>query len=200
MEGKKEEVPPAYANDMPDLHDEKPTGAIVAEEAVHSVALTEALAAGPKPSIWSKSMLQLYAIMAVGYLVSTLNGYDSSLMGAINAMKSYQNTVGLTGEGSSTGIIFIIYNCEYFQGDMAQHAFRRTATDIGVTGGQIAAFPFCGFLADGYGRRICIFVGCALVLVGKSRRLHMDDLTRAYNISRNRYPDYCPHDWPIHRW
>jgi len=112
MEGRKEEVPPAYANDMPDLHDEKPTGAIVQEEAVHSVALTEALAAGPKPSIWSKSMLQLYAIMAVGYLVSTLNGYDSSLMGAINAMKSYQNTFGLTGEGSSTGIIFIIYNCE----------------------------------------------------------------------------------------
>jgi hypothetical protein len=59
-------------------------------------------------------MLQLYAIMAVGYLVSTLNGYDSSLMGAINAMKSYQNTFGLTGEGSSTGIIFIIYNCECY--------------------------------------------------------------------------------------
>lgn len=32
--------------------------------------------------------------------------------------------------------------------------------------GQIAAFPFCGYLADGYGRRICIFVGCLLVLVG----------------------------------
>jgi MFS family permease len=88
-------------------------------------------------------MIQLYGIMAVGYLVSTLNGFDSSLMGAINAMKSYQNTFDLTGEGSSTGIVFIIYNL-----------------------GQIAAFPFCGFFADGYGRRVCIFVGCALVLVG----------------------------------
>jgi len=114
MDGKKEEVPPAYVNDTPDIHDEKPTGAIVQEEAVHSVALTEALAASPKPSIWSKSMLQLYAIMAIGYLVSSLNGYDSSLMGAINAMKSYQNTFGLSGEGSSTGIIFIIYNCECY--------------------------------------------------------------------------------------
>lgn len=64
-------------------------------------------------------------------------------MGAINAMPSYQETFNLSGAGSSTGIIFIIYNC-----------------------GQIAAFPFCGFLADGYGRRICIFVGCLLVLVG----------------------------------
>lgn len=88
-------------------------------------------------------MLKLYGIMGIGYLVSTLNGFDSSLMGSINAMKAYQNTFGLTGEGSSTGIIFIIYNL-----------------------GQIAAFPFCGFFADGYGRRICIMVGCGLVLVG----------------------------------
>jgi MFS family permease len=88
-------------------------------------------------------MIQLYAIMGIGYLVSTLNGFDSSLMGSINAMKAYQKTFNLTGEGSSTGIIFIIYNL-----------------------GQIAAFPFCGFFADGYGRRVCIFVGCLLVLVG----------------------------------
>jgi len=52
-------------------------------------------------------------MIGIGYLVSTLNGYDSSLMGAINAMESYQTTFGLTGAGSSTGIIFIIYNCEY---------------------------------------------------------------------------------------
>lgn len=45
--------------------------------------------------------------------------------------------------GSSTGVIFIIYNL-----------------------GQIAAFPFCGLLADGYGRRVCIFVGCLIVWIG----------------------------------
>jgi MFS family permease len=75
--------------------------------------------------------------------VSTLNGFDSSLMGALNAMEGYQKTFGLNGAGSTTGIIFIVYNL-----------------------GQIAAFPFCGFFADGYGRRVCIFVGCALVIVG----------------------------------
>ncbi|PSK59280.1 High-affinity glucose transporter [Elsinoe australis] len=109
---------------------------------VHSVALAAAIEAQqPKPL--SKGMLKLYMIMGIGYLVSTLNGFDSSLMGAINAMESYQKTFGLSGAGSSTGVIFIIYNM-----------------------GQIAAFPFCGYLADGYGRRICIFVGCLLVLVG----------------------------------
>lgn len=72
-----------------------------------------------------------------------MNGFDSSLMGSINAMTQYQNTFGLSGEGSSTGIIFIIYNL-----------------------GQIAAFPFCGLLADGYGRRWCIMIGCFIVVVG----------------------------------
>lgn len=64
-------------------------------------------------------------------------------MAAINAMDPYQKSFGLNGAGSSTGIIFIVYNL-----------------------GQIAAFPFCGWIADGYGRKMCIFVGCAIVLVG----------------------------------
>jgi MFS family permease len=107
------------------------------------LTLSAAALEAQKPKLLSRSMIQLYGIMGVGYLVSTLNGFDSSLMGAINAMKAYQDTFNLTGEGSSTGIIFIIYNL-----------------------GQICAFPFCGLLADGYGRRVCIFVGCLLVLVG----------------------------------
>lgn len=64
-------------------------------------------------------------------------------MGAINSMVPYQQSFGLSGAGKSTGIIFIIYNL-----------------------GQIAAFPFCGMLADGYGRRVCIFVGCLIVVIG----------------------------------
>jgi MFS family permease len=64
-------------------------------------------------------------------------------MGAINQMKPYQETFGLDGEGSTTGIVFIIYNL-----------------------GQIAAFPFCGMIADGLGRRLCIVIGCFIVLVG----------------------------------
>ena len=64
-------------------------------------------------------------------------------MGAINAMKTYQDTFGLDGAGSTTGIVFITYNL-----------------------GQIGAFPFCGLIADGLGRRWCIFIGCFIVLIG----------------------------------
>lgn len=44
---------------------------------------------------------RLYFIMSVGYLVSTMNGFDSSLMGAINAMGPYQATFHLDGAGMS---------------------------------------------------------------------------------------------------
>lgn len=42
-----------------------------------SVALAAAIA-GQKPSLLSKNMLKLYFIMAVGYLVSTMNGFGQS--------------------------------------------------------------------------------------------------------------------------
>ncbi|KAI1848839.1 hypothetical protein JX265_001169 [Neoarthrinium moseri] len=113
--------------------DEKQPHGQVHQVQAASVALAAAVAE-QKPNLLSSNMIKLYGIMAIGY---------RSLMGAINAMPSYQNDFGLTGGGSTTGIIFIIYNL-----------------------GQIASFPFCGFLADGYGRRICIFIGCLIVLIG----------------------------------
>lgn len=70
MDETKEGVPPAYSNDVPDIHDEKPTGRVVQEEAVHSVALAEALQ-GSKPSLWSKNMLKLYFIMGKNTIQAT---------------------------------------------------------------------------------------------------------------------------------
>ena len=64
-------------------------------------------------------------------------------MGAINAMKPYQETFGLSGAGSSAGIVFIIYNI-----------------------GQLVVIPLTPWISDGYGRRVGIFVGCAIVLIG----------------------------------
>ncbi|ATZ50894.1 hypothetical protein BCIN_06g03640 [Botrytis cinerea B05.10] len=131
-----QEIPSAMDIDAKEAHGQ------VTQIQTASVALAAAVAA-QKPRLLSRNMIQLYAIMGVGYLVSTMNGFDSSLMGSINAMIPYQESFGLSGAGSSTGVIFIIYNM-----------------------GQIAAFPFCGLLADGYGRRMCIFIGCLIVLIG----------------------------------
>lgn len=64
-------------------------------------------------------------------------------MGSINAMKPYQASFGLSGAGSSTGIVFIVYNL-----------------------GQLATLPITPYLSDGFGRRVGIFVGCLVILIG----------------------------------
>lgn len=51
--------------------------------AAELVAVTEA----NKPSLVSPGMIKLWVIVSIGYLISTMNGFDSSLMGSINAMK-----------------------------------------------------------------------------------------------------------------
>lgn len=42
-----------------------------------------------KYSPWTKSMGRLYAVLSVAYLCGCLNGFDGSLMGAINALDQY---------------------------------------------------------------------------------------------------------------
>ncbi|KAK7455015.1 hypothetical protein Landi51_03224 [Colletotrichum acutatum] len=132
----------------PPAYDEKAAVGEVKEINAASVALTAAMAE-QQVNWWSPNMIKLYGIMAIGYLVSTMNGFanaspsDSSLMGAINAMPPYQETFGLSSAGSTTGIVFMIYQV-----------------------GQICSFPFCGMIADGWGRRWCIFIGCFIVLIG----------------------------------
>ena len=46
-------------------------------------------------SPWTRSMFRLYGVLAIAYLCGCLNGFDGSLMGAINAMTPYQNYFGM---------------------------------------------------------------------------------------------------------
>jgi hypothetical protein len=46
-------------------------------------------------SPWTGAMFRLYGVLAIAYLCGCLNGFDGSLMGAINAMKPYQNYYGM---------------------------------------------------------------------------------------------------------
>lgn len=75
---------------------------------VDNVAFADAVAKA-KPNPWSKRMLQLYAICFIATLNSCINGYDGSLMGAINAMDSYQNKFNMVPTGAATGFVFAIY-------------------------------------------------------------------------------------------
>lgn len=96
-----------------------------------------------KPSPWSPSMLRLYLLLFPVYLTAGLNGFDGSLMSGVNAIPAYQKYYGMNGAGSSTGILFAIYNI-----------------------GAVVSVPFLAPLADGWSRRWGIFVGCVFVIVG----------------------------------
>ncbi|KAH8807771.1 hypothetical protein F5884DRAFT_821347 [Xylogone sp. PMI_703] len=123
-----------------------------ATETVESVALAAIL--GPnKPATWGKGHLKLYMFCALIYLCSTMNasllllppeeGYDGSLMGSINSLKTYQSYYNVPeNDLAGTGIVFSIFQI-----------------------GQMAGALFI-WIADYRGRRLPIFIGCLGVCVG----------------------------------
>ncbi|KAJ9130906.1 Sugar/inositol transporter [Pleurostoma richardsiae] len=96
-----------------------------------------------KPNPWAYHMLRLYLVLSVGYFCIILQGYDSSLMGGINAMPQYLDYFGLKSASSGTGLVFAMYNI-----------------------GCLAALPFAGPVNDHFGRRWGMFVGGFLVIGG----------------------------------
>ncbi|EHL01726.1 putative Lactose permease [Glarea lozoyensis 74030] len=96
-----------------------------------------------KDSPWTASMFRLYGVLMVAYLCGCLNGYDGSLMGAVNAMKQYQDYFGMSQAGSSTGLVFALYNI-----------------------GSIPAVFLTGPVNDRYGRRAGMATGAVIIIIG----------------------------------
>ncbi|RGP58949.1 lactose permease [Fusarium sporotrichioides] len=121
------------------LHEDLPVElapAILANEIANEVE-------NHKFSPWTKSMFHLYAVLFVAYCCGCLNGYDGSLMGGLNGMKSYQRTFNMKSSGSDTGIVFMIYNV-----------------------GSVAAAPTVPFTTDLIGRRAGMFTGAVIIIIG----------------------------------
>ncbi|KLO11655.1 general substrate transporter [Schizopora paradoxa] len=93
----------------------------------------------------AKSTLVIYACAAAAFLCSCGNGYDGSLMTAINGMPAYKSRFNEGSLGVSTGIIFSIY-----------------------TVGQMAGSLFAGQICDKYGRRAAMFIGCLIIMMGSA--------------------------------
>ncbi|KAJ0328478.1 hypothetical protein COL5a_004786 [Colletotrichum fioriniae] len=114
--------------------------AVVAAVAAHEIAHE---VEDGKYSPWTKSMFNLYGVLFVAYCCGALNGYDGSLMGSLNGMKSYQRTFDMKTSGSSTGIVFMMYNV-----------------------GSVCAILFTGPVNDLLGRRWGMFTGALLIIIG----------------------------------
>ncbi|THH08760.1 hypothetical protein EW145_g2484 [Phellinidium pouzarii] len=109
-----------------------------------SVAFAAAVEQG-KTDPLSKAAFVIYACAAAAFMCSCGNGYDGSLMTAINGMPPYQKRFNQGQLGVSTGIIFSIYT-------------------IGQMAGSLWAGPLC----DRYGRRAGMFVGCVVIMLGSA--------------------------------
>ncbi|TAQ90471.1 hypothetical protein B7494_g1201 [Chlorociboria aeruginascens] len=92
---------------------------------------------------WTTHSLLLYLILVLVFLNATSSGFDGSLMGSINASPQYQDFFHETETGSSTGLVFILYNA---------------ASTIGCI--------FGGPIMDFFGRRKGMQSGCLFTIVG----------------------------------
>ncbi|KAF2141946.1 uncharacterized protein K452DRAFT_326536 [Aplosporella prunicola CBS 121167] len=111
---------------------------------VENVALASAAARG-KPSLWTWRMFKLYLCLLVATTNSCINGYDGSLMAAINSYPQYRSYFGFDPvKGTpTTGIVYAIYQ-------------------IGNLAGSFAAGP----ATDAYGRKWGMFSGALLIVLG----------------------------------
>ncbi|KAE9366384.1 putative MFS lactose permease [Stipitochalara longipes BDJ] len=109
---------------------------------VHNAELFAAIQESPIPR-WSSSSIQLYFFIFIAFCCSCANGYDGSLMGSIQAMPFFQTkfTSHLTGQRIS--LLNALYSV-----------------------GSICAFPFAPVICDRYGRRVCMFTGGIIIIVG----------------------------------
>ncbi|KAK6909668.1 sugar transporter [Kwoniella mangroviensis CBS 10435] len=87
-------------------------------------------------SPWSKTSLQLYAILLVAALNATASGFDGSIFSSINAMDQYKKYFHHVETGKSTGIIFMIYTVgnmigSLFTGPICDHLGRRAGMGVG---------------------------------------------------------------------
>ncbi|KIX03024.1 uncharacterized protein Z518_06574 [Rhinocladiella mackenziei CBS 650.93] len=117
---------------------------IVKLHKIEGVEATHAsIMATNKPNQWGPGYVRLYSLAACIFLNSTMNGFDTSLMGSINALPNYTEYYHLPAKGNaSTGIVFAIFQV-----------------------GQMVGSLFV-WIADWRGRRFLVFIGAIGVCVG----------------------------------
>ncbi|KAJ5370446.1 uncharacterized protein N7496_006538 [Penicillium cataractarum] len=131
---------PTVDND--DDHDDKEKFGLHEVTVEGSEALKAAIEKEP-PQKWHRRSLQLYACVGVAFLVSTIQGYDGSLMGNMLVMPAFQKEFGASIVGIKAGYISAM-----------------------ITIGGASALPFVGPAIDTWGRRVGMAIGCFLVSAG----------------------------------
>ncbi|GJC94336.1 lactose permease [Colletotrichum higginsianum] len=120
-----------------------------------------AIMATNKPNPRGPGYMKLYLLAGICFFCSTMNGYDSALLGSINALPNYTEYFGLPANGNaSTGIVFAIFQVGRVS-DLLGHQFLIPRMQVGQMCGALFIW-----MADWYGRTWHIFFGCLGVCVG----------------------------------
>ncbi|KAL0934891.1 lactose permease [Colletotrichum truncatum] len=130
------------------VHDEKETDVNVLKEqavvatktAVGDEAFQQALL--KEPPRWFGSPIIIPAIF-VAFCCSTTNGYDGSLFGTLLSSKPFKNFFGVDNKGIEAGIVTAMYQI-----------------------GSVVSIPFVGPAIDTWGRRMGMFIGSGIILIG----------------------------------
>ncbi|KXN92315.1 Lactose permease [Leucoagaricus sp. SymC.cos] len=108
-----------------------------------------ALSTGPQLEATSWRSIQLFMILLVSFMGSLSNGFDGSVMSAVNGMKQYLDYFGIDGEdagggvGTTTAIIFGMYSI-----------------------GSIVGVVIAGPITDALGRRGGMSIGGFIIIIG----------------------------------
>lgn len=95
----------------------------------------------PKP--YTLRAFVLYAACLVGFMCSTMNGFDGSLYNNLQENQAWRDYFHTSNSGISDGVISGMYQI-----------------------GGVVALPFVGPAIDTWGRRVGMFIGGVLVIVG----------------------------------
>lgn len=95
------------------------------------------------PHPWSKTMIKLYLFCIVGFLCSSMNGFDGSLMSSLLILTPFQHHFGSEVDGAEAGIITAMYQI-----------------------GSACSLPFIGQSMDWRGRRFGMWIGCFIICIG----------------------------------
>lgn len=93
--------------------------------------------------LFSRAMLPLNLACLLGFLNSTINGYDGSLMNALLSNNQFRQFFGSSNVGIRAGILTGIYQV-----------------------GGVSALPFVGPLTDTWGRRMGMLIGAVIIMMG----------------------------------
>lgn len=96
-----------------------------------------------KPSLANGTTILLILMTMVGFLCQTMNGFDGSLFGGLTANPIFLDYFHGSQDGIWAGLVSAMYQI-----------------------GSVCALPFIGPAIDTYGRRVGMFIGCFLVVLG----------------------------------